>query len=390
MLNSRRTNRGGVALIVSIIVVVLVVIALVFHFASRRKPAEVRNFQDLVKQVDKLNTQISDRESDIMDMVRKYNASHPEAAFDTAGIAQFGLSPEQAEILAKRVAQEKDVSYRGMLQEVLDLNQQVEALNQQLLEVRSKLPAPYEVKEGDTHLKVCLNFLTDKGVPEEEAMKLIEQTSLTAEILPGFEVWNYYNDGVFGTFVTQGSARLSPNALARATKRRIDAERQNLIHARNQKEQEVRDLEARRAELQDQIRDLEEERSSMMSQMAEMASRNEALALTLNTVHYEVGTFKNLSKQGVIHKPLFGKWETDNLENLTNKEQLDLRTDNRLTFNSSALGLSKISQVIVFPRSYEPDTDYKVVISEDKQSATVVLLKPEGFRLAHLAVAVDG
>lgn len=389
MSKSRRTDRGGVALIVSIIVVGLVVVALVFHFTSRRKPAEIRNFQELVMHVDKLNTQISDRETEIMDMVRKYNAAHPESAFDTIGIAQYGLSPEQADILAKRVAQEQDVSYRGMLQEALDLNNQLEALNQQLLEARSKLPAPHEVREGDSHLKVCLNYLTEKGVPEDEAMKLIEQTSLTSEILPGFEVWNYYNEGMFGSFVTQGTARISPNALARATKRRIDTERQNLIQARNQKEQEVRDLEARRAELHDQIRNMEEEKSTMLTQMNEMASRNESLALTLYSLHYTVGTFKDLSQQGVIHKRMFGKWQTENLNKISNPSAIDLRSDNRITFTASSLGLSRISQIVVFPRNYDVDSDYRLMISEDKQSATIVLQRPEKFRLAHIAVAVD-
>ena len=389
MSNSRRTERGGVALIVSIVVVVLVVAALIFHFASRRKPAEVRNFQELVMRVDKLNTQISDRESEIMDMVRKYNVAHPEAAFDTAGIAQFGLSPEQADILAKRIAAEKDVSYRGLLQEALDLNAQIEGLNQQLIDVRSKLPAPYEVREGDSHLKVCLNFLTEKGVPEEDAMKLIEPTALTTELLPGFEVWNYFNEGVFGTFVTQGTARMSPNALTRATKRRIDTERQNLIQARNQKEQEVKDLESRREELKQSIQHLEEERNAMMTQMQEMAQKNEDLARTLNTVHYAVGTFKDLSKQGLIRKPTLGKWESDDLDKVSDANAVDLRSDNRITFTSSSLGVNKIGQIVLFPRSYDEDTDYKVMISDDKQSATIVLQKPEKFRLAKIAIAVD-
>ena len=389
MSNSRRAERGGVALIVSIVVVVLVAAALVFHFASRRKPPEVRNFQDLVMRVDKLNTQISDRETEIMDMVRKYNVAHPEAAFDTTGIAQYGLSPEQAEILQGRITQEKDVSYRGLLQEVLELNTQIEGLNQQLMDVRSKLPAPYEVREGDSHLKVCLNFLTEKGVPEEESMKMIEQTSLTTEILPGFEVWNYYNEGVFGTFVTQGTARMSPNALTRATKRRIDTERQNLIAARNQKEQEVRDLEARREELNQSIRALEVERNTMMSQMSEMAQKNEDLARTLNTLHYTIGTFKDLSKQGVIRKPTVGKWETNNLEKVTNPNAVDLRSENRITFTASSLGINKIGQVVIFPRSFEDEADYKIMVSEDKQAVTIVLQKPERFRLATVAVAVD-
>ena len=389
MSNSRRAERGGVALIVSIVVVVLVAAALVFHFASRRKPPEVRNFQDLVMRVDKLNTQISDRETEIMDMVRKYNVAHPEAAFDTTGIAQYGLSPEQAEILQGRITQEKDVSYRGLLQEVLELNTQIEGLNQQLMDVRSKLPAPYEVREGDSHLKVCLNFLTEKGVPEEESMKMIEQTSLTTEILPGFEVWNYYNEGVFGTFVTQGTARMSPNALTRPTKRRIDTERQNLIAARNQKEQEVRDLEARREELNQSIRALEVERNTMMSQMSEMAQKNEDLARTLNTLHYTIGTFKDLSKQGVIRKPTVGKWETNNLEKVTNPNAVDLRSENRITFTASSLGINKIGQVVIFPRSFEDEADYKIMVSEDKQAVTIVLQKPERFRLATVAVAVD-
>ncbi len=350
MSNLRRPlDRGSVALIVSIVVVALVIVVLVFHFLSRRQPAEVKNFQDLVLHVDKLNTQITDRESKIMDLVRKYNTSHPGAAMDTAGISTLGLSPEQAEILSRRVSEEKDVSYRGILQEVLNLNGEIDRLNNELADIRSKLPAPYEVKQGDSHFKVCLEFLTEKGVPEDEAVKLIEQTALTTELLPGFEVWNYYNDGVFGSFVTQGQAKLSPNALTRATKRRIDTERQNLIQARNQKEEEVSQLEARRTELLGQIGDLEEERTAMMNQMQEMASRNENLAKQLNTVNYSVGTFKDLARQGVLKKPTLGKWETGDMDRMQNPSSLDLRSTNRITFTASALGLGRISKVLDVP-----------------------------------------
>ena len=385
----RRSDRGNVALIISIIVVVLVVVVLVFHFLSRRQPTEVRNFQELVMRVDKLNTQIGDREEKIMDLVRKFNTSHPEAVIDTAGISSMGLSMEQAEVLAKRVQQEKDISYRGLLQEIITLNTDMETLNQQMMDLRSKLPAPYTVKQGDSHFKVCLEYLIDKGVPEDQAVKLIEQTSLTPELLPGFEVWNYYNEGVFGSFVTQGTARLSPNALARATKRRIDTERQNLIQARNQKEQEVKDLEARRTELSDQIHNLDEQRQTMMTQMQDMAQKNETLSRQLNSVTYAVGTFKDLSKLGVIRKPTLGKWETADLERMQNPGTLDLRADNRITISAAALGLSKISKVMVFPRSYDENADYKVMIADDRQSATVVLQKTEKFQFVKLALAVD-
>ncbi|HEY3295811.1 MAG TPA: hypothetical protein VGL38_10250 [bacterium] len=386
------------ALVVSIIVVVLVVVVLVFHFVSRRQPAEVKNFQELVMHVDKLNTQISDREGKIMDLVRKYNASHPNAAFDTTGIAAMGLSPEQAEILSKRVSQEKDVSYRGLLQEVISLNGEVDKLNQQMDELRSQLPKPYAVQQGDSHFKVCLEWLTsEKGVPEDEAVKLIEQSALTQELLPGFEVWNYYeapkaegDKPIFGTFVTQGTAKLSPNALARSTKRRIDSERQNLIQARNQKEEEVKDLETRRAELTDQIKGLEEERKNMMNQMGEMAQKNESLARQLASVFYVVGTFKDLSKQGIIKKPTLGKWQSSDMDKIQNPSVLDTRADTRITFTAASVGLGRINQVLLFPRSYDEGQDFKITVSEDKQTVTIDLLKREKFQLSKLAVAVDG
>ncbi len=386
----RRRDFGGVALIVSIVIVVLVVIVLVFHFMSRRKPEEVKNFQELVMRVDKLNTQIGDRESQIMDLVRKYNTAHPEEAFDTTGIATLGLSPEQAEMLQKRVAQEKDVSYRGMLQEALDLTNEVDRLNAELLDVRSKLPTPQEVKQGDSHFKLCMEYLQNKGVAEDEAMKLIEQTALTTELLQGFEVWNYYNEGVFGTFVTQGGAKMSPNALTRATKRKIDSERQTLIQARNQKEEEVRDLESRRAELMDQIRQLDVEKNSMMRQMEEMASKNENLAKQISSCRYVVHTFKELSRVGVIRKPGLGKWETGDLAAMPDPATIDLRADNRITFTASSIGLGRIGKVLVFPRSFKEGEDYNITVSDDKQTATVVLERPEKFQFGRLAVAVDG
>ncbi|MBI5058371.1 hypothetical protein HZB60_01160 [candidate division KSB1 bacterium] len=385
----RRLDRGGVALIVSIVVVVLVAIVLIFRFTSQRKPEEIKNFQELVMKVDKLNTQISDREGQIMDYVRKYNTAHPEQAFDTAGIASLGLSPEQAEILQKRVAQEKDVSYRGMLQEVLTLNRQIDELNAEVLDIRSKLPAPLEVKHGDSHFQLCLTFLQGKGVAEDEAMKLIESTALTTELLPGFEVWNYYNDGVFGTFVTQGAAKMSPNALTRSTKRKIETERQTLIQARNAKEEEVKDLESRKSELLGQIKGLEEERNAMLNQMEEMASKNEALAKQLNSLHYGVNTFKEFSRIGVIRKPGLGKWETGDLDAIANPSSIDLRADNRIVFTAASVGLNKISKVLVFPRSYDENADYKLVISDDRQSATLIMQKPDKFHFGKIAIAVD-
>lgn len=384
-----RAQRGGAALWVTVFVALILAVVLGFHFYSRIKPAEVRTFQELVNKVEKLNTQISDREQQISGLVKRYNESHPGNSIDTTGMSTMGLTQEQQQLLAARVAQEKDLSYRGLLQDILDTTSEIEKLNTELSEVKSRLRPPYTAQKGDSHLSVCLKFLTqDIGIAEEEALKLIEREAMVPELLPGFHVWNYYGDGVFGTFVTQGDSKITPNELARATKRKIESEKQLLIQERNQKQNEVDDLEARKAELTQQIKSLEEERASMMQQMTTMASQNDSLALELNSLKFHIGTFRDLEKAGAIRKPALGKWNTGTIDAVTSTGSLDLRRGNRIVVNAASLGLDAIDKILLFPRYYKEDGDYRIELSPDKRSATVVLDRPERFNLSRLIIAV--
>ncbi|MBU0692533.1 DUF3450 domain-containing protein [bacterium] len=385
-----RHQRGGVTLVVTIAVAVIVAAILVVHFLSRMKPPEVKTFQELVTRVETLNSQISDREQSILQLVSKYNESHPGGEIDTTGMSSMGMSDDQAELLAARVAEEKDISYRGMLQDIIDLNAEIGRIGDEMEEIRSRLRPPHAVQEGDSHIRISLDFLTSEiGLSEEEALRLIEREAMIPELMPGFEVWNYYGEGVFGTFVTQGTAKVSPNELRRATKRRIDAERQNLIQARNQKQQEVDELEARKTELLQQLRNLEEERQAMMSQMTQMAESNDSLAAELNSLHYFADTFRNLEQRGAIRKPALGKWQTGDIQAVTLHSAVDLRLEDRFVVTASSVGLEKISKVLVFPRYFKDNSDYRVEISDDKTSATVILQRPEKFSLAQLIVALN-
>lgn len=387
---SRSKQRGSAAAVVAVIVVVLIIVVLLLHFLSRRAPEAVQNFQQLVMKIDKLNTQIASREERIRNLVRRYNEDRPTATIDTTGLGRFGLTPEQAELMARRIAQEKDLSYRGILQEVIDLDQEMTQLSQEMQEVRSRLRPPYVVQRGETHFQVAMNFLTEEvGLSEEEALRHIEREALFPELLPGFEIWNYWGEGVFGTFVTQGSAKISPNELMRISKRKIDQERRTLTEARDRAQEQVSDLETRRLELEDQLSKLEGERAQALAQIAQMAEQNAELASQLNSVIYQVARFSTFEKEGVLRKPALGKWRTSDLDKLTDTKSIDLRQTREISFSSMDAGLSKISKVILFPRYFLEDDDYRIEIAQDRTSGTLTLLRPERFQLVKLAVALD-
>ncbi len=388
--NKRIRQRGGIAIIVAIVVVVVIGIVLLLHFTSRRTPEGMQNFQQLVQKIDKLNNQIASREDRIGGLVRRYNETHPDEAIDTTGLGRFGMTPEQAEVLARRIAQEKDLSYRSLLQEVIDLTQEVTEISQEMQEIRGRLRPPYIIQKGETHFQVAMNFLSGEiGIEEEEALRLIEQEALFPELLPGFEIWNYWGEGVFGTFVTQGSAKISPNELMRRTKRKIDQERRTLTEARDRAQEEVADLEARRTELQQQVEKLDLERTDALKQLNQLSQENVELAGQLNSVVYRVGTFSNFQKQGVLYKRALGKWRTAELEKMTNTKSVDLRQTQEIIFLSGEAGLTKISKALVFPRYFTEGTDYRIEIAPDKKSGKIVFLKPERFQFAKIAVAVD-
>ena len=96
---------------------IVMVIGLIFT-GCQTKP---NNFQEMVEQLDKTERDIREKQDKIRQTVREYNAAHPgESRIDTTSIERMVLDPSQSETLNRMLKDEKDVSYRGLLTEVVD------------------------------------------------------------------------------------------------------------------------------------------------------------------------------------------------------------------------------------------------------------------------------
>ena len=74
---------------------------------------------------------------------------------------------------------------------------------------------------------------------------------------------------------------------------------------------------------------------------------------------------------------------------MTNTKSVDLRQTHEIIFLSGEAGLAKISKALVFPRYFVEGKDYRIEIAPDKKSGKLVLLKPNRFQFAKIAIAVD-
>ena len=228
---------------------------------------------------------------------------------------------------------------------------------------------------------MALAFLKHKGVAEEKARELIGKVLVTDQMAPGFAVYHFYSHGVYGTWVAQGKADISPSQLQADVKART-------VDQRDAAREEARDLQAKVADLNIQkekvtsdLEALKAEKAQMTADLRNLTAASEAQQALLNSVHYLVGARKDLVKEGVIVVPVFARDRAG--ENWTDHaftRALDLRGEDTILLTASDAGLRKINKVEVVPGSLEKDKHYTLAFNEDRTIATVKFLAKDRFK----------
>ena len=336
---------------------------------------EIHELSQKAAELDKLSQQASSAQTEEAQKLKQagVNDVKPNAA-------TLQLTDEQKAALEERIKAEKNSSYQALLQEVLDKDKEIKGLNEKMAQLRAVLPRPDVAKANDSHYGMAMRFLRKKGVSEEKAKELISRVLIMDKMAPGFEVYHFYNKGVYGSWVAQGRATISPTELQAEEKAKIEGERDVAVEKNTKLEEEVADLNAQKEKITAEIDSLRVEKNNMIKDMDALSATNEAQKSKLNSMHYVVGSRKTLEKDGVIVVPVFAKDRAGaNWADGVFTKALDLRSADSITLTAADAGLQKISKVSVIPGSLEKDKHYSLTISQDKTSATVKILAKDRF-----------
>lgn len=300
------------------------------------------------------------------------------------------LTEEQKKALEERIKAEKSSSYQSLLQEVLDKDKEIKELNEKISKLRAALPKPDVAKANDSHYGMALRFLKKKGVSEEEARRLISRVLIMDKLAPGFEVYHFYANGVYGSWVSQGKAKITPTELQAEEKAKIEGERDTAVAQGEKLQEEVNDLVTQKKQIEEEITGLRTEKAKLIDEMNALSATNEKQKSKLNSLHYLVGERKVLEQKGIIVIPVFAKdrsgskWSDDLFDH-----DLDLRSSDEVRISAQEAGVKKIGKVNVVPGSLVKDEHYRLTISEDKQSATVKIVAKDRFRNEKVVFAVS-
>lgn len=306
-----------------------------------------------------------------------------------SGAGPLVLTADQKAALEARVRVEKDSSRRALLQEILDKEGELAALRDRAGTLKEALPAPEIAAPGDRHYDLALRFLMGRGRTETQAREALSHVAISERLAPGSEVYHFYVDGEYGTWVSQGEATLPPRISATPLAGRLAGQRDEALAAGRRLQRELGILQGQKRLIEQEIAAIQAERAGFLEGRASLQSENAQHLADLNSLHYLVGSLEALEREGIIDVPLFGKAHSGrNWTDTAFTRHLDLRAGHRLVLRAQDAGLAQIGKVNLVPGSYLPEEHYRLTLSPDRRTATVELLALSRFRNDKVAFAL--
>jgi hypothetical protein len=362
-------GRGGVMRAGIAIAAIVAVIGIGSFACARPGPGTAKSTDELLTQLMEDRAEIDTASDTMMKRIDMYNASRKpgETTLQFSEIFAADLNPEQRDVLDALVQQEKDVSYKALLQKIIADRDTIRDLQERVMHLEQSLPDKFIVaKKGDRHQTLAMNYLTTEAqLDPAKAKELLKQVDQTDELVPGNQVWFFYDpkQDNFRTYVTRGEAGVTPVVVRRAQKRELIKERDTFKSERDTAEANAAALDQARLELE-----------------SEMATRQ-------NSVYYHAASDQSLKESGVLSSVLK---RVRDVKGITYENSLDLREQTTINLAPQTYGLSEIRSVRVLPSIYQEGRDFAIETAEDRSSARVVILDPEVFKGKELLLSIGG
>lgn len=348
--------------------------------------SKVEQMNQLVNKIRDLETSVQGRQQEIAALMGEYKK---RTGRDLPAMSFMDLSEDEKQLMEDLIKNEKDVSVKTLLNELLSYRNEISELREEIENLEELLPKPHTVVKGENHYQISMNYLlNEQNVEKDTAAKLIERCALFEPLVPGFKVWHFYSGGQYGTFVTQGDATISPNTMRRIAKKKLVDARDEAISERDKLAGDIKTLEEKRAQLISQLELLNQEKQSLITSIRKIKTENSELVKTVNSLHFVMDNKNNLKKRGILKGGFLRALRISKVKSETFNMALDLRTASVITVPSEEMGLTKIRSITIYPKFYKKDTDYSINIGKDEKTAEIKLLNREKFLGNKIVISV--
>ncbi len=340
--------------------------------------AEQKTLEQLAVDVDSAQL----RETQATSQLAKALDDYRKAGGDVPANLGGNLTPEQRAAFAERIQQERG-SRQQLLQDILDRDAEIGKLKNEIEEIKKKIPntESFVVTQGQRHERIATDYLVKRGVPADKAYAIVSQTNLYEALLPGFRVWVFFNasNGQFGTWVTRGTASITPvehqRRLTQLLQEELEAAKQQSAELRTALDTTTQELDTAKADIETKTVEVEEARTA-----ADEADRQRIAAE--NTVTYLIASKKTLQDARIIDRG----FKLQRLD-LPNARSINLaETDELPGVTASDVGLKRIKKATISPRDLLPSRDYQMRLAGDGAAVSFRIVDKDRFKRARIFV----
>ncbi len=342
--------------------------------------------QDMVMKIQQLEKEIKSKHSNIFKLISTYKSQTGE---NFRGLNLLDLTKREKKLLEKRIKEEKSVTIKSLLSNILKNSDQISNMKNVIYDLMKKLPTPTTVQKGENHFQLAYEYLIKTiGIEKELAIKLVRKSVLLDSLAPGFKVWNFFNNGIFGTFVTQGIAKVSPGKLHRIVKERLIAQKEKAITENKKLGSDIEILKINNSDLNMQLVDMNTKNSDLSYKITDLDEKHQVLNKKWNSMLYKVDLDKRLVKEGVLKRGFLKKAKMNQINNRFFYKSIDLRDSKEIYVRSDQFNSKKIKKVTLFPKFYKKGIDYEVIINDQGAEAILTILTPEKLKNEKVVISV--
>jgi hypothetical protein len=346
-------------------------------------------------------TRIDSMTDEVLQRIRQWNETRTgdERKIYFAEIFEEALSTKEQDVLNQLFEQEQNVSYRGLLSQIIADRDQIQEYQQRIASLEAKLPQDnVAAGKGDSHFRLAIKYLKEKhGLAEDKAEELVKQVNLDLDLITGQKVWFYYqaDKELFASWVHQGEAKQAPLVVQWAKRRQLMSERDEAVAKVASLEDRKKELEGQIQKLEGDVTGLEGRKAELEAQIAQVSterdeqekiaeSRQSEIERINNSLFYFASTERELKDKRITKS--FNRLK--DIKGVQYNEFVDLRGSKEITFEPKEFGIAKITNVALLPKHFRPGIDYEVEIASNGE-AKIEILQPQVFRGQKVLFAIE-
>ncbi|MDA3885129.1 MAG: hypothetical protein PF638_05990 [Candidatus Delongbacteria bacterium] len=366
----RKVDKKIVAIYVITSTILLTSIIIFLYSLIPGPEDKFKQYKSLRAEFEKLSVKMSKKRQEIENIVTELKSNEKYKDLELEDSEGNILSDQQLETLSIQAETESDKGIKSKINTIMQTDKELKAIQKNIQSKYEGLEAPEVMTDEIGHEEIALSYLiTNKGLSQHEALNIIGNVNVFSYAYEGLYVWNFYENGFYGSFITKGEADKTPNAIKKLAKRAFKARINALLSEKQKLTEKIEMLEAEKRQESPDANKLSDEQIRIDRLNEENRKLQEKVAkkeqvVDLKTVNYKLLGFEYAQKKGIITESMWDGVKLSRSTGIDYSSKVDFSVTDNLVIKPKQFGLSTFTEVYIFPKSLVAAGDIKIVKNE--------------------------